>query len=298
MTLARSFIKRCTIFLTFQVLAYVSSFSTNSPNFNSRSTASPDQSSPFFEGSAERKERLHSALEHIGIDPLTLADLETAGTAALRAYNSFVLPKSEGALAVAQTPTRASVVANNISFYMREHQSHQQEWLVNHDRVLASTQNRPRQPLTIVLDNIRSAANVGNILRSAETARVEKIILCGITPGPPNKQVLKTAVGAAEYVPFERAPSTLETIRALKEAGVQVLGVETTERSSPLWKTTMPPSLALVFGNEIVGVHTDVLEECDGIVCIPTHGVKNSLNVATCASIVVWEALRQWEGCS
>lgn len=267
------------------------------PNhYASRSTASPEETSQFSAGSEKRKERLHNALLDLGIDPIRIeSSPDFYGSAAVRAYSSFILPKSAGALAVADSPTRASVVANNISFYMREHKSHQEEWLRNHDRSLAETQSTPRQPLYILLDNVRSAANVGNILRAAETARVTQVILCGITPGPPNKKVMKTAVGAAEYVPFEQAPSALEAVRSLQSRGVSVFGVETTSKSTPMWETDFPAPLALVFGNELVGVHADVLQECDGLVCIPTNGVKNSLNVATCASIVVWEALRQWQ---
>lgn len=271
---------------------------TNRPSFKSKSTASIEPTSKFSQGSQARKERLDACLMELGvnIEELTTRD-EYRGSAALRTYTSFVLPKSEGALAIAESATRASVVANNIAFLLQEHQAHQTEWLRNHDASLSEIdeENTPRQPLYIILDNVRSAANVGNIIRACEAARITEICFCGsMTPAPPNKQVLKTAVGAAEYVPYTRHSSTLHLVQELKNKGVTVIGVETTSKSVEMWKTQMPQPLALVFGNELVGIHPDVLQECDSLVCIPTHGVKNSLNVATCASIVMWEALRQW----
>lgn len=275
--------------------ARVQAFSASPDNahaYVSKSTAAPEQSTFYSEGSESRKERLHSALNDLGIAPSTVTESQ-CGSAALRAYQSFILPKSKGALAVAESPQRARVVANNISFYIREYRSHQEEWIVNHDKCLGKN-TRERLPLTLVLDNIRSAANVGNILRAAEAAHISSIHLCGMTPAPPHPKVMKTAVGAAEYVPYTQSGSTLEVVRELQNKGVAVLGVETTSKSTPMWETTMPQPLALVFGNELVGVHVDVLQECDGLVCIPTSGIKNSMNVATCASIVMWEALRQW----
>jgi len=281
-------------------------------DYQSRSTNDPDLSTNFYHGSEHRKSRLHEALRAIGVDPEDLIHRsEFSGSAALRTYNSFIIPKSEGALVMSEQPQRAAVVANSISFLLREHLSHQEEWLRNHDRSLAEAEtllNRPRNPITLVLDDVRSAHNVGNIIRFAEAARCEKVILCGsMTPAPPNPKVLKTALGAAEYVPYEAIGSTLQAVRQLKDANVRVFAVETTSRSIPLWKVpffesstkddgmTPPQQVAFVFGNELVGVAVQVLEECEGIVSVPTHGVKNSLNVATCASVVTWEALRQWE---
>lgn len=262
-----------------------------------------------------RRTRLESALVSVGVDVESLlSSQEYRGTAALRAYGSFVLPKSEGALAVAESPQRALVVANSISFYLREHKSHREEWIVNHDRSLREAEDSlssgdhdlPR--LIVILDNLRSAHNVGNILRAAEAARVRHVYLAGITPTPPNPKVLKTAVGAAAYVPHTHVGTALEVVRDLQtNHRVRVWGVETTSRSQSLWKTRFSTDhqhdsdsnndggLALIFGNEVVGVHTEVLNECDGLVSVPMMGIKNSLNVATCASIVMWEVLRQWD---
>ena len=301
-------------------------------HYKSRSTSSPDASSNFHAGSEERKQRLHEALAKIGLNnpEEELLNLpEYKGSAALRTYSSFVLPKSEGALAMTNQPQRAAVVANSIVFLMREHRSHQEEWLRNHDRSLeevaaaaaANSQSySKRNPIVLVLDGIRSAHNVGNILRASEAAFCQEVLLCGsMTPSPPHPKVLKTALGAAEYVPYRTVGSTLEAVQELQQKGIKVIGVETTSRSVPLWKLSFfettssnkdgggddddgdqqqieePQPVAFVFGNELVGVDTTVLEECDALVAVPTHGIKNSLNVATCASVIIWEALRQWE---
>ena len=287
------------------------------PKYKSRSTSVPDgDSSKHFQGADERRQLLEDALKDIigskNLDEL-LQNSDFQGSAALRTYSSFVLPKSEGALAMTKQPQRAAVVANNIAFLMREHRSHQQEWLRNHDRSLQEAEEtlgkEQRNPITLVLDDIRSAHNVGNILRAAEAARCQKVILCGsITPSPPNPKVLKTALGAAEYVPYKTDVSTMDAIQNLKQNNVKVFGVETTSRSIPLWQASFfslkdkesdaheGNQIAFVFGNEVVGVDTNVLEECDGgLIAVPTHGIKNSLNVATCASVVTWEALRQWD---
>ncbi|CAJ1934946.1 unnamed protein product [Cylindrotheca closterium] len=284
----------------------------------SKSTAKTDAASQFHEGSKERRQRLHAALSEIGIPVDSLVESpEFKGSAAIRTYNSFILPKSEGALAMTMQPQRASVVANNISFLMREHRSHQEEWLRNHDRSLqeAAELQEQRQSsapkMILLLDDVRSAHNVGNIIRAAEASGCEKVIMCGsMTPSPPHPKVLKTALGAAEYVPYQSSISTLQAIRDLKANGYQIFGIETTSRSKMLWqvsffeqlageanpgKETQNGKVALVFGNELVGVDVKVLEECNELVSVPTHGIKNSLNVATCASIIVWEVLRQWD---
>jgi len=295
---------------------------TKSRSFEtSRSTANPDEGlngNTIAQGRERRREKLHTELAKLGIDPTELeAHPESFGTAAMRTYNSFLLPKSPGALAVAESPTRPSVVANNISFLAREYNADQEQWLRNVDRnrELVASQDlgnpiaNDKHAIVILLDNVRSAHNVGNILRLAEAAQVESVRLCGMTPRPPNPKVLKTAMGAAEYVSLgddEDAASsfgTLQTVIDLKAKGYKVLGVETTENATPLWDTRILPdddddarSIAFVFGNELIGVDVQVLRECDEIVCLPTYGMKNSLNIATCVGIVVWDTLRILKG--
>ena len=166
----------------------------------SRSTSNPDEGldvDAFVAGRDERREKLHTELAKLGLDTNELiSHPDRFGTAAIRTYNSFLLPKSAGALAVAESPTRPRVVANNISFLVREYKADQEKWLRNVDQnrnadeVSSDKTNAKRKyPITIVLDNIRSAANVGNILRLAEAAQVESVRLCGMTPRPPHPKV-------------------------------------------------------------------------------------------------------------
>lgn len=153
----------------------------------------------------------------------------------------------------------------------------------------------PRHPITVVLDNLRSGFNVGAIFRSCECARIEQLITCGITAHPPAEQVMKTSMGTAEFVAHSHRPTTLDAVTDLKSKGIPVLGLETTTKSHRLHDFKFPQPCALVFGNEALGIEVDLLARCDEIIEIPTYGYKNSLNVASAVSIVLFEILRQWE---
>ena len=264
-----------------------------------RSTLSMEEET-FHAGADQRAAGLLTALSERGFGVEELDALLHAkqfrGSAALRTYNSFVFPKSEGAYWNAEKPGRLATIAQSIVFLVKEQRAEQAEWLRNHDRSRAEADALgPRHPLHLVLDNVRSAHNTGNLLRAAEAARVTCVHSCGITPASPHPALLKTAMGAAEYVPQTHESSTLKVVRALKAEGVAVWACETTERSVDLRRAELPKPLALVLGNELIGVDTDVLEECDGVLQIPMFGLKNSLNVATAGTIVMWEALRQWD---
>lgn len=156
------------------------------PIEKSRSTSDPDYDGGKYgnelaKGREHRRSRLHTELSSIGINPEEIeSNPEQFGTSALRTYNSFIFPKSEGALAVAESPTRAKVVANNISFLIREHKADRERWLRNVDQQRNNTTNvNTKHSITIILDNVRSAPNVGNILRLSEAAQVESVRLCG-----------------------------------------------------------------------------------------------------------------------
>jgi hypothetical protein len=164
----------------------------------SRSTSNPEEGiggAVFANGREQRRTKLHAELSKLGIDGNELENHpERFGTAAIRTYNSFLLPKSAGALAVAESPTRPRVVANNISFLVREFKADQERWLRNVDQnrseqPVAVTSGHGKHPITIILDNIRSAHNVGNILRLAEAAQIDSVRLCGMTPRPPHPKV-------------------------------------------------------------------------------------------------------------
>jgi tRNA G18 (ribose-2'-O)-methylase SpoU len=150
-------------------------------------------------------------------------------------------------------------------------------------------------PVTVVLDDIRSAMNVGSVFRTADAFAVEKILLCGITAVPPNREITKTAIGATESVMWEYEADIEQVIHRLKESGYQVIAVEQTDRSVPL--TDLLPQggkLAVVFGNEVEGVSNSVLALSDACVEIPQFGTKHSLNVSVCAGIVMWELAKKY----
>lgn len=146
--------------------------------------------------------------------------------------------------------------------------------------------------LEVLLDNIRSAWNVGSMLRSADGAGVRHVHLCGVTALPDNPKVWKTALGAEKSLPWTFHRDGVAAVRALKEAGLALWALEGGRRAEPLFEAERPESaLALVVGNEISGVDPGILELCDRVVCLPMQGVKGSLNVAVAFGAAVY-ALR------
>jgi 23S rRNA (guanosine2251-2'-O)-methyltransferase len=146
-------------------------------------------------------------------------------------------------------------------------------------------------PLVIVLDNIRSMMNIGSVFRTADAFRVEKIILCGITACPPNKEIHKTALGATESVDWAYFENTCHAVSQLRNAGYKVYSLEQTTDSISLndFKPDNNYRYALVFGNEVKGVQDEVLQCCDGSIEIPQFGTKHSFNVSVSAGIVLWD---------
>lgn len=155
--------------------------------------------------------------------------------------------------------------------------------------------NASKIPVCILLDNVRSLHNVGSAFRTADAFRVEKIFLGGITGTPPHREIHKTALGATESVAWEYNEHPEQTIRLLKAAGYKIIVVEQTTRSIPLQQFTPSPAekYCLVFGNEVNGVSTEVLNESDVALEIPQIGTKHSLNISVCLGIVVWELFRK-----
>lgn len=149
-------------------------------------------------------------------------------------------------------------------------------------------------PIVLVLDNVRSALNVGSIFRTADAFLLEKILLCGITAQPPHREILKTALGSTDSVNWEYMPSTETAVSELKTQGYQVFAVEQTTQS--IWLQDFRPvadgKYAFILGNEVDGVSQNVLSMCDGVVEIPQFGTKHSLNVAVAAGIVVWTVVQ------
>ncbi len=146
-------------------------------------------------------------------------------------------------------------------------------------------------PVTVVLDNIRSCHNIGSVFRTADALLVEKIMLCGITATPPNKEIHKAALDAEKSVVWNYFSDTATAIEQLRTEGYRVFAVEQVEGAIILSDFTLQPSdrLALVFGNEVKGVDQRVVDLCDGAIEIPQFGTKHSFNVSVSAGIVLWE---------
>ncbi|NOY80997.1 MAG: RNA methyltransferase [Kiritimatiellaeota bacterium] len=149
-------------------------------------------------------------------------------------------------------------------------------------------------PVVIVLDRLRSAFNVGNIFRLAEAVRAERIVACGYTAVPPHPKLAKTARGCDRLVPCCHADSSATATARLRAAGRRVYGVETVDGARPVWEVDFRFPAAVVFGNEALGVDPEVLRLCDDLLVLPAFGRKNSINVANCAAVVLYTALRQW----
>jgi len=144
-------------------------------------------------------------------------------------------------------------------------------------------------PFVVVLDNIRSMHNVGSFFRTADAFRCEKLMLCSITARPPHRDITKTALGADRSVLWEYALNTAEAVKALKQQGYFIIGVEQTTHSLPLQQFFTPNQpIAVIFGNEIDGIQSEVLELCNACIEIPQAGTKHSLNVSVAAGIVLW----------
>lgn len=151
-----------------------------------------------------------------------------------------------------------------------------------------------------ILDNIRSISNVGSIFRTADAAGVEKIYLCGITPGPldvfgrPSQPFIKVSLGAENTVAWEKAKSASRLIDRLKKEGYRIIAVEQSEKSVPYHKLNLAGKLdktVFVFGNELDGVSKLVLNKCDQVAEIPMVGMKESLNVAVTFGIVIFQVV-------
>jgi tRNA G18 (ribose-2'-O)-methylase SpoU len=148
-------------------------------------------------------------------------------------------------------------------------------------------------PCVAICDNIRSAHNVGAIIRSAECFGIETLYLCGYTSTPDNEKTRKTAMGCDDFVDWQWRPHIGELIGELKAKGFHVYALETAQKSSNLFETKIKTPCAFVLGNERFGIDEKTLDLCDEIIRIPMAGVKNSLNIAAAFSIAAAECVRQ-----
>lgn len=148
-----------------------------------------------------------------------------------------------------------------------------------------------KSKIIVILDNVRSALNVGSIFRTADSMGLDEVILCGITATPPSKEIHKTALGAELSVEWRKFPTTLEAVARLKDEGYTLAAIEQSERSVDIRNFTRKEgeNYAFVLGNEVEGVSPEVLAECDEVIEIEQRGIKKSLNVSVAAGIVLWK---------
>ena len=148
----------------------------------------------------------------------------------------------------------------------------------------------PKLPLVVVLDDVRSMHNVGSVFRTGDAFRIERVCLCGITSTPPMAEIHKTALGAEDSVAWTYYDTALEAVEVLKAEGYEILSVEQAHGSTMLQDFTPinNKKYAVVLGNEVKGVHQEVVDASDGCLEIPQFGTKHSMNVSVTAGIVIW----------
>ena len=151
-----------------------------------------------------------------------------------------------------------------------------------------------KTPVIIVLENIRSAYNVGSVFRTSDAFLIEAIYIIGYSAKPPHKEIKKTALGAEETVLWKHFVTSAEAIDELRANGYNVYAVEQAEGSFKLNAIGFDPheKIAVIFGNEVAGVGQSTISLCDGCIEIPQLGMKHSLNIATAAGVVLWELVR------
>ena len=153
-----------------------------------------------------------------------------------------------------------------------------------------------KTPITVVLDNVRSALNVGSVFRTCDAFRIERIVLCGITATPPNNEIRKTAIGAEQSVEWTYAKDSISAVNDLKAQGYTIIAVEQAAESVQIqdFSPTGIAKAALVFGNEVKGVDDGIMDICDICLEIPQFGTKHSLNVSVSAGIAIWEVFKKF----
>ncbi len=169
------------------------------------------------------------------------------------------------------------------------HQINKSDWQILSKDNEARANAIGKIPLVLILDNLRSAFNVGAILRTAECFNIQKILFCGVTPNLENRKVLKTSMGCGQRLEALCYDDTKQAIEDCQKAGYAVFALETTTRSQPLSSVKFEQPTALVLGNEALGIEQNTLLLCDGIYQIELQGWKNSLNVGICCGIALYE---------
>lgn len=158
----------------------------------------------------------------------------------------------------------------------------------------AEYKDLPESGTVLVLDNIRSAHNVGSAFRTSDAFKIDRIFLCGICACPPSAEIHKSALGAEDSVPWEHHQDTLEVIASLRSEGYTIISVEQTENSQSLEKFEREAGrkYAFIFGNEVDGVQQSVVDASDLSLEIPQYGTKHSLNVSVSIGVVLWQTVK------
>ena len=151
-----------------------------------------------------------------------------------------------------------------------------------------------KDPVVVLLNDIRSLHNIGSVFRTCDAMAVEKLYLCGITATPPHREIRKTAIGASESVNWEYQKNAIEVIKRYQKSGYQIIALEQTDKAISLenfdWNNE---KILLIFGNEVNGVDQDLINESDISIEIPQWGTKHSFNISVSAGIVLWSIKMQ-----
>lgn len=145
-----------------------------------------------------------------------------------------------------------------------------------------------KDPIIVVLDNIRSLNNIGSIFRTCDAIGTKKIYLCGITAQPPHREIRKTAIGASESVDWEHQQNASDVVSKYRKLNYSIVSVEQTSESVSLENFCFKKKTVLIFGNEVDGVSQKLIDLSDLSLEIPQWGTKHSMNISVCVGIVLW----------
>jgi len=180
-----------------------------------------------------------------------------------------------------------------------EFTSYQGEYLRDSDilvrRYDSHNNTSKKYPLILILDSLRSAFNIGAIIRSSECLGVAEIALCGTSPGQDNRKVIETAMGTIDFVKLVNFDSIEDAISAYREQEYEITALELTNTSISLEDYQPAAKVALIVGNESLGISEETLSICDKLIEISMHGIKNSLNVSNATAIAIYNIINKME---
>ena len=160
--------------------------------------------------------------------------------------------------------------------------------ILKFDGVRDKPTTKPPYPITVILDNLRSAYNLGAIFRTAECVQAAWLYLCGITPPPPCRAMMKVAMGTTDKLHYTIMGKTEDAIRYVKDMGIPVLALETVAGAKSLYEYKPSRTVAVILGNEALGIEEKILKLADEVISIPTFGWKNSLNVSNAFTLAAY----------